>query len=139
MGAVKSLTKRDRAGRILWPLLAMVFSLGIAACSVDSAKSRFILAEKLWSDGNYAAAIGEFERVAQRDPGGSLGREAIFRAAMTQSIYLNQNNEAIRKFRAFTEAVGDTDQAWAAQKEIGEILFTRTESEAKSTVEFQTH
>jgi len=98
-----------------------------AGCSVDSAKGRYILAEKLWTDGKYAAAVSEFEKVVIKDPAGHLGLQALFRAAMTQSLYLSQHGEAVRKFRTFVEASEDSPAAWEAQKQIGEILYAKTE------------
>lgn len=108
-------------------LRAVVLGLAVAGCTVNSAKNRYILAEKLWTDGNYAASVTEFERVVAKDPRGKLGLQALYRAAMTQSVYLSQYENAVRKFRAFIEISGDPNLNWEAQKQIGEILFTKTE------------
>ncbi len=55
--------------------VAAAASLGIlfSACTANHPKSRYLLAERLWTDGKYAAAVTEFERVSQRDPSGRLG------------------------------------------------------------------
>lgn len=98
-----------------------------SGCSVDSAKSRYILAEKLWTDGKYAAAVSEFEKVTQKDPQGKLGLQALFRGAMTDTLYLNKQREALRKFRDYVERGGDPATAWEAQKQVGEILFAKAE------------
>jgi TolA-binding protein len=108
-------------------LVLLLTSALLGGCSVDSAKGRYILAEKLWTDGKYAASVTEFEKVVTKDPAGRLGLQALFRAAMTQTLYLSQHGEAVRKFRSFVEAAGDTVPAWEAQKQIGEILYSKTE------------
>jgi TolA-binding protein len=116
---------------------AIVLSLALAlltaspllsSCSVNSAQSHFILAEKLWSDGQYEAAVREFEKVTLKDPSGKLGKTALLRAASTQSVYLAQYDEAIRKFRTFVQAEGNTDEAWKARTEIGEMLYNRLQN-----------
>jgi TolA-binding protein len=113
-----------RQRRFLFLITAV---LVLYSCSADSAKSRYILAEKLWTDGSYAAAVREFERVVARDPHGRLGIQALFRAAMTQTLYLAQHDDAIRKFRSYVELVGEPALAWESEKQIGEILYTKTE------------
>jgi TolA-binding protein len=112
-------------------------AVGLSACSVDSTKSRYVLAEKLWADGKYAAAVSEFEKVTARDPKGKLGLQALFRAAMTQSLYLNQQGNAVKKFRTYIDAVGDTPASWEAQKQIGEILFTKTEQYEQAILHYR--
>lgn len=101
--------------------------VSLTACSPNNAKDHYILAEKLWSNGNYAASVTEFDKVTQRDPKGILGRQALFRSAMTQALFLSQNNLALRKFKSYIEQSGDSDVSWEAQKQIGEILFAKTE------------
>lgn len=107
--------------------LLLSASPALLSCTTESAKNRFIIAEKLWSDGNYAAAVNEFEKVARKDPKGKLGQQALYRAAMTQALYLGEFSEAIQKFRTFAELTPQEELAWDAQKQIGDILFGRTE------------
>jgi TolA-binding protein len=113
-----------RQTNILILVFSFVFHLG---CSVDSAKTHYMLAEKLWNDRKYGAAVGEFEKVTSKDPKGKLGLQALFRAASTQYLFLAQYGEAIRKFRTFVQMSSDASQVWEAQLQIGEILFFKTE------------
>lgn len=108
-------------------VLCLLFAGTLFACSSDSAKNRYLLAEKLWTDGKYASAVSEFEKVREKDPKSKLGMQALFRAAMTQNIYLAQYGEAVRNFKAFIATGGEETLAWEAQKQIGEILFSKTE------------
>jgi TolA-binding protein len=97
-------------------------------CTSNSAKKQYLLAEKLWTDGRYAAAVAEFDKVSTKDPRGALGIQALYRSATTQMLFLSQYGEAARKFKLFTEAPGVAPEAaWDAQKQIGEILFVKTE------------
>ncbi|MGZ3687127.1 MAG: hypothetical protein ACXVBW_02430, partial [Bdellovibrionota bacterium] len=61
--------------------IALAAFLGLTACSVDSAKNHYVLAEKLWSDRKYQASVSEFEKVTAKDPHGKLGLQALYRAA----------------------------------------------------------
>ncbi len=107
--------------------LAFGVAAGGSGCSVDSAKSRYLLAEKLYNDGKYSAAVNEFEKVVAKEPRGKLGLQALFRAAITQALYLNQYAEAVRKFRSYVEASQNPSAIWEAQRQVGEILFIKTE------------
>ena len=109
---------------LLCSLAALVF-FSLAGCSVDNHKKKYILAEKLWADGKYSAAVSEFERVVKRDPQGKYGMQALFRGAMTQTVFLGQHSEAIEKFRLYIERSSEGSVVWSAQKQIGEILFSR--------------
>lgn len=109
----------------LWA--ALVLLLIGSGCSVDNAKRHYALAEKLWTDGKYAAAVSEFEKVSQRDPTGKLGTQALLRGATTQELFLKQYAEAVQKLKRYTEISHDDASVWAARKQIGEILFNKTE------------
>jgi TolA-binding protein len=106
-------------------LIALVTSL--TSCSLNTAKNKYVLAEKLWNDGKYEASVSEFEKVFAKDPNGVLGRQALYRAAMTQAFFLSQYADAVRKFNQFLLVEGETDQAWEAQKNIGIIYFEKLE------------
>lgn len=108
--------------------LAIVGVFLLSACSLNSAKKRYVLAEKLWSDGNYAAAVNEFEKVHNQDPKGKLGLQALYRAATTQALFLNQYNDAVKKLRNYAELAEDKETAWDAQRQIGDLLFNKLES-----------
>jgi TolA-binding protein len=116
----------DRLGRG-YTALACCAVLGLFGCSVESAKKNYVLAESLWSDGKYAAAVGEFEKVTTKDPAGKLGTMALYRSAMTQAYFLSQYPDALRKLQRFVEVSSDPSAKWEAQKLIGEILFSRLE------------
>jgi len=112
-------------------LKAVAFSImmaaGLSACGLNSAKKQYVLAETLWTEGNYAASVNEFEKVHARDPRGKLGLQALFRAATTQAFFLNQHEEAIKKYRQYAEVSDDKETAWEAQLQIGDILFMKLE------------
>lgn len=101
--------------------------LAQAGCNSGRAQRIFALAEQLWSEGNYSAALGEFEKAAAKDPQGELGQRALYRAATTQALFLSQYPEAIRKLQAFVEATKDPAARWEAEKLIGELYFSRLE------------
>lgn len=100
----------------------------ISACSVDNAKNHFALAEKLWSDQKYAASIPEFERVINKDPRGPLGLQALYRAAMTQALFLSQYPEALEKLNTYIQFSQDKKGVKAAKVQVGEILYEKLEN-----------
>ena len=101
--------------------------MGATGCAVDSAKNHYILAEKLWGDRNYSAAVAEFEKVINKDPRGVLGQQALYRAAMTQSLFLNQYSDAVLKLRRFSQNNSDAVATHSAQVQIGELLYSHLE------------
>jgi TolA-binding protein len=111
--------------------------LGGFACSVDTARSHYILAEKLWMDRSYAAAVTEFEKVIAKDPRGKLGMQATYRAANTQALFLSEYAEAVKKFRLYAQGPVDPQSAWEAKVQIGEILFTKTEQYDQTIAHYQ--
>ena len=107
--------------------LAFVAATLLASCTAQTAKNQYLLAEKLWLDGKYAAAVNEFEKVNLKDPQGPLGFQALSRAATTQMLYLSQYNDAVKKFNRIVDLRRDAPSAWEAQKQIGEIYFSKTD------------
>src|SRR5437868_649212 len=104
---------------------SFLFVLIFSACTLESNEKHFILAEKFWEKGDYAAAVSEFEKVIKRDKAGRLGAQALFRAAMTQTLFLSEHSQAVEKLRIYVESVGDTPNSWQAQKQIGEIYYSQ--------------
>jgi TolA-binding protein len=104
---------------------------------VDSAKNHYLLAEKLWNDKNYSAAVSEFEKVTAKDPRGKLGSQALFRSATTQFLFLSQYSDAVRKFKTFVQLSRDSRLSWEAQLHIGEILYSKTEQYDQAIVHYR--
>jgi TolA-binding protein len=86
-----------------------------------------MIAEKLWQEKNYAAAFSEYEKVIQKDPSSDLGIEAEYRAATTQTLFLNDQLGALKKLSRLVEINPDHRLAHPANQLIGEILFTKLE------------
>ncbi|MGZ6334247.1 MAG: tetratricopeptide repeat protein, partial [Bdellovibrionota bacterium] len=117
--------------------IALAAFLGLTACSVDSAKNHYVLAEKLWSDRKYQASVSEFEKVTAKDPHGKLGLQALYRAAVTQSLFLSQFSDAIRKFKSYAESSHDGPSVWDAEIQVGEIYFNKTEQYDQAVQHYQ--
>ncbi len=123
--------KKDRFNKMrngglakrLAPLFLVLFLH--SACTVGSAKNRYLFAEKLWTDGKYEAAVAEFEKVAQKDPAGRLGQQALFRAANTQAFFLQQYEPAAKKFSRLADTTTEPELAWESKRQLGELLFSR--------------
>jgi TolA-binding protein len=114
-----------------------MMAAGLSACGLNSTKKQYVLAETLWTEGNYAASVNEFEKVHTRDPRGKLGLQALFRAATTQAFFLNQPEEAIKKFRLYAEVSDDQETAWEAQLQVGEILFMKLEQYEQAIQQYE--
>jgi TolA-binding protein len=109
----------------------------MSGCSTDNARNHYVLAEKLWADRKYAAAVSEFEKVTSKDPHGKLGLQAKYRAAMTQFLFLSQYGDAVRKFSEYAREIQDPKSAWDAQLQIGEILFSKTEQYDQAIIHYR--
>lgn len=118
-------------------VVAALLLLTAASCGLSSAKKRYVLAEKLWTEGNYPAAVSEFEKVYVRDPRGKLGRQALYRAAMTEAYFLSQYADAVKKFGTFAQLTDDPVAAWDAQKQIGEILFSKMDQHKQAIQHYE--
>src|SRR4051794_24942576 len=77
-------------------LLAGVVLLPLAACNAPAGKSHFILAERLFNDRKYAAAVEEFAKLVEADPRGTLAQKALFRIGTIQYLYLESYADAIK-------------------------------------------
>ncbi len=110
-------------------VVLFLFSLaaGATGCTSQNPRDRFLLAERLWQEKNYSAAVAEYEKVTQKDPSSELGIKAALRAAMTQTLFLNENLGALRKLNRIIELNRESPLAHEAYKQIGEILFLRLE------------
>ncbi len=114
--------------RAFLPALLATFALVLGAgCSINTAKRHYVLAEKFWSEGNYRAAVSEFEKAAAGDPKGKLGLQSLYRAAATQTLFLGEHEKSIKSFRRFVSQTSDASASWDAQKQIGEILYLKLE------------
>jgi TolA-binding protein len=114
-----------KASKSLSFFVTLCLALTLTACTAENIKKRYILAEKLWGDGDYTQAVAEFEKVIRRDPQGTLGRQALFRAATTQALFLSQYREAISKFKTYLEASPASSESWSAELQIGDILYSK--------------
>ncbi|MBU6375337.1 MAG: tetratricopeptide repeat protein [Bdellovibrionales bacterium] len=111
----------------LWPhcFPALIFSLMLAGCGGSNLKTEYVLAETLWQQGSYEAAVRQFERVYQKDPKGKLGQQSLFRSAMTHYLFLRKFPEAIELFNKYLEIVPEGPTAAEARLTIGEIYFSK--------------
>lgn len=99
--------------------------VGFFSCSSKTSTKHYVLAEKLWQEGRYAAAVTEYEKVTRLDPGGKLGLQSVFRAAMTQMLFTQQYNEAIEKFQLYIRLAEPSQNVFEAKKQIAEIYYSK--------------
>lgn len=116
--------------------VALAFLL-FSACSVNNAKKSFVLAEKFWGDGQYGAAVVEFERAFVKDPKGKVGLQALYRAAVTQAYFLSEYADAIRKLKIYAENSDNGPTVWEAKKLVGELLFSKLEDYDHATQHYR--
>ncbi len=114
-----------------------VISIVLLGCTIQGAKKNYILAERLWADGNYTGSVREFEKVIKTDPKSILGLQALFRSAMTQTLFLEQHAEALEKLKTYLQLTEDPEMSWNARKEVGEILFSKQRKYASALAWYQ--
>ena len=118
-------------------LLLLFFSF-LSACTIQSSVSnRYLTAEKLWTEKNYAAAVSAFDRIVKDTPNTALGLQALWRASMTRTLFLNDQEEALKGFETFLERASSSELAPQAQKEIGEIYFLKLNQYSKAIAHYQ--
>jgi TolA-binding protein len=109
--------------RSLWVALLATSAALTSGCSVDSAKNHYVLAEKLWADGRYQAAVVEFGKVVKKDPSGPLGLQALIRSATTERLFLKNQRGALSKFQQYLRLAGDSKDSLAIERQVGDLLF----------------
>lgn len=121
--------------------LAAVFAFAAllgSGCTIQSSISnRYLTAEKLWTEKNYAAAVTEFDRIVKENPDSTIGLQALWRASMTRTLFLNQQEAALQGFEMFLERASSSQLAPDAQKEIGEIYFNKLNQYSKAIDVYQ--
>ncbi len=70
--------------------LLLFFAAAGAGCTGQSAKNRFLLAEQLWQEAKYQASVAEYEKVMQKEETSDLALQAAYRAAITQTLFLDE-------------------------------------------------
>ncbi len=110
----------------------------LSACSIQSSVSnRYLAAEKLWTDKNYQAAVLQFDQIIKENPNSAIALQALWRASMTRTLFLGEHEEALRGFNTFLERATSSELAPQAQKEIGEIYFTKLSQYSKAIDHYQ--
>lgn len=97
-------------------------------CTAQSPRARFLMAEKLWQEKRYEAAVSEYDRVLQKEGSSELGVQALLRAAQTETLFLNEHLSAVRRLNRLVEMKPGSAIAKEAEKTIGEILYQRLEA-----------
>jgi len=105
----------------------IVFAFVAGGCNAPAGKSHYVLAERLFSDHKYAAAVQEFQKIIDSDPKGPLSQQALFRSAVIQFLYLDNYTDSIKNFRKFISISQNQDLVFQAEKNIGEVYFTKLE------------
>jgi len=106
----------------------LLFSALLVSCTNQSSISaRYLTAEKLWTDKKYEAAVVEFDRIVKENPGSAIALQSLWRASMTRSLFLKDYPEALKGLQIFIEQSAQPNLILEAQKEIGEILFSKTQ------------
>jgi TolA-binding protein len=106
--------------------LAFLLLVSFSSCTIQSSTSNhYLTAEKLWTEKNYATSVAEFDRVVKESPNSAIGLQALWRASMTRTLFLNEPDEALKGFETFIERAGGSDLAPQARLEIGEIYYSK--------------
>jgi len=117
-------------------LIVAIFSFA-QGCSINSAKKHYVTGERLWTNGDYKAALREFERAFELDSKGKIGLHALYRAANTEHLFLNQYESALKKFERILTLNPTPEDTWGAEKQIAEILFSRLEQYPRAIGQYQ--
>jgi tetratricopeptide (TPR) repeat protein len=106
--------------------------MAVACTAQSSISNRYLTAEKLWSEKNYAASVTEFDRIVKESPNSSIGLQALWRASMTRTHFLNDQSGALQGLELFLDRASSSELAPDAQKEMGEIYFSKLNQYSKA-------
>ena len=81
----------------------------------------------------------EFDRVTAQDPKGKLGLQALYRSAVTEDLFLAKYEDAVRRLKQYADAEAETDPAaaWEAERQIGEILFSKLDQYDRAILHYK--
>jgi tetratricopeptide (TPR) repeat protein len=114
-----------------------VLLVWVGCTAQSSVSNHYLTAEKLWSEKNYPAAVAEFERVVKESPESAIGLQALWRASMTQALFLNEPQKALKGFELFIQRAANSELAPQALLEMGEILFSRLNQYARAIEHYE--
>lgn len=115
-------------------LLAGIF---LAGCAADNIERKYNFAEKLWDEGQYELAVTEYQRVAAKDPKGTIGIQARVHAANILSLYLGKHEQAIENLEFIIANIRDEGLKKSALIEIGEIYYERLKDYRRAIPHFK--
>lgn len=118
-------------------LFLFILFIHLTGCGSSKIKSQYIIAEKFWNERNYEAAVIEFEKVTKIDSESELGKQALFRAAMTEAVFLKKYKSAIQKFQIYIKLNPGEDKIWESNLQIGEILFNYSQNFEAALIHYQ--
>ncbi len=122
----------------MWRLCSFLLLATLSACTIQSSLSnRYLSAEKLWTEKNYAAAVLEFDRIVKESPNTSLGLQSLWRASMTRTLFLNQQEDALKGLLSFIERASSSELVPQVQREIGDIYFSKLNQYSKAIEYYQ--
>ncbi len=122
-----------RLANVLLPTLAFY----LAGCQIQAGRQEFALAERMSQEHKYEAAVATYDKVIENDPKSPLGQQSLFRAATINYLYLGNYAEAAKEYRRFTFLSQDARAVYEAEKNIGEIYFSKTEEYKKAIEQYQ--
>jgi len=108
-------------------LFVIIFNFICSCTNQSSIPARCLTAEKLWTEKKYEAAVIEFDRIVKESPGSAFGVQSLWRASITRALFLNDYQEALRGLQSFIDQSAQKNLILDAEKEIGEILFSKTQ------------
>jgi TolA-binding protein len=109
-------------------IAAAISLVGPVACNLQSGKNHYVLAERLFNDKKYSAAVEEFSKVLSSDPRGGLAQQSLFRIAMIQFLYLESYGDAAKHFRQFIKISPNSDLVFQAEKTLAEIYYAKLDA-----------
>ena len=137
MMALRQKRSSDRFSRSLSGVFLPLLLVWVGCTAQSSVSNHYLTAEKLWSEKNYPAAVAEFERVVKESPESAIGLQALWRASMTQALFLNEPQKALKGFELFIQRAANSELAPQALLEMGEILFSRLNQYARAIEHYE--
>lgn len=104
-------------------LIVLLFPVFVA-CNANSSKNQYDLAERLFMEKKYKAAIHEFRKIVKKDPKSKLGVDALYRVGVIQHLYLQKPKLAIQSFQSLLSRTEDPELIRQVREVVAEMYFS---------------
>ena len=112
-------------------------SIVLLGCNANSSRNQFNLAEKLFLEGRYEAAIHEYDKIVKRYPKDKLGMDALMKKGTIQELYLSDPVGALNSYRLLMKRSKDKALSQKIEEKVATMYFEKFEDFRKAAKSYR--